>query len=267
MSGFAGWSAGIGVGVNSYNMNSNVTTSTRDIRISFSVRCPRDTLDNNGRSTVTKFGPMGNLFLGYGYVNDIYYVGANLGLNFVGAAMLNTNQTNAFNINITDANDVTAVYYYYTTTTQTKVSRSWVEPFLDLKLGGLITPETLAYAIAGLSLDNVTTRSISVYTTTATIPGSDAATANTVLNYSKTRNLLGLRLGAGAEAMLTSHIGVGAQYVYSFFPSFNDSGAINSQAAVCDTENGCATTPAVIRNNTQTVLSDQQVLVQFIYHV
>jgi opacity protein-like surface antigen len=266
-SAFSGWSAGVGVGVNNYNMNSNISTNTNTFESPFISGVPGDIVDLNGRSTVNKFGAMGNLFIGYGYVNDIYYVGAHMGINLVGATMLNTNQTNAFNINVTDSNDLSSAYYYYTLTTQTKVSRSWVEPFLDIKLGGLITPETLAYAIAGVSVDSVTLQSITAFNTSVSVPGISSSTANSVLNYSKTRNMVGFRLGAGAETMITSKFGVGAQYVYSFFSTFNNNSSLDSVAAVADTELGCITTPVTITNHTQTQLNDQQVSVQFIYHI
>ncbi len=268
VSGFVGWSAGLGLGLNNYDTNTTMQTITRTFDNPFLSGVPGDSWTGYARANVNKFGPMANLYAGYGYLRDIYYVGANAGLNLVGAKMLNANETTASNINIADTTDVTALYYLNTLTTQTKLTRSWIEPFFDVKVGGLITPETLSYGIIGVSVDSVTMRSITIYDTNATVVGAPpAANTSTVLNYSKRRYLVGLRLGAGSETLITKKIGVAVQYVYTIFPSFNANGAINTAVAVCDTATGCTTTPAVVTNTTRTALTDQQLMAQFIYHI
>lgn len=265
---FAGWSAGLGVGLDNYSTNTTQQTVTQTGENPFLSGVPGDSWTGYARANINKFGPMANLFFGYGYVRDIYYVGANAGLNFVGAKMLSNNETTASNINVTDNTDVTALYYLNTLTTQTKVTRSWIEPFVDLKVGGLITPETLAFGLIGVSVDSVTLRSVTIYDTNAIVVGAPpAANTSSVLNYGKRRYLTGLRLGGGTETLLTKNFGVGVQYVYTFFPTFNTSNSFNSNVAICDTALGCQTTPVVITNTTRTSLSDQQIMAQFIYHI
>lgn len=276
VSGFAGWSAGLGVGVNSYSMNTTVISESQTFATPFLSGVNGNVIASDGRANVFKFGPMANVFAGYGYLNDIYYIGANAGLNFVGAKTLNANQTNSSNINTTytDVVDTAVIDEINTLTTQTKVTRSWLEPFIDLKVGGLITPNTLAYAIGGVSLDSVVVRSITTYATSASIltiggpiPPQTSGSSIALLNYSKQRNLVGLRLGAGTETLLTPNFGVSAQYVYTFFPTFNANGATDADISICDPASGCQTTPGTVTNTTRTELNDQQVLVEFIYHM
>jgi len=159
--------------------------------------------------------------------------------------------------------------------TRTKVSRGWAEPFLDLKLGGLITPETLAYVIGGISYNRATINSSSNFQSSGTVntifgvpPAVTTASTTTNFGYSENRNMFGLRVGAGMEVLVTENFGVGADYIYSFYPSYHSSSSDTGSAVTCEEgAGGCQIIPTTVTNNTNTALSDQQVMAKFIYHL
>src|SRR5687768_12847961 len=66
---FGGWSAGLGLGVTTFMSNTSHDTYA-----------PNLTAHVNGQ--IYKFGPMGNIYIGYAGVWDNLYLGAELGLNF-----------------------------------------------------------------------------------------------------------------------------------------------------------------------------------------
>jgi hypothetical protein len=164
-SGFNGWSAGIGLGVMTSMMNNSSTsamTSADSPYISGGV--DGSSFNGYGNGMNYKYGPMGSLFIGYGCLKDIYYVGAALGVNVLGARALNASQSAGNNIIVTSSDTVLAlVTLTNIMSTQTSITRGWAEPYLDIKLGGLITPETLAYGIIGTSYNSLTIKSDSVY--------------------------------------------------------------------------------------------------------
>ena len=138
----------------------------------------------------------------------------------------------------------------------------------------MITPEALAYAIVGTSYNTLTIKSNSTYSSNGTIttifgapPATPTATTISSYGYSTTKKFFGLRVGAGTEVLLTNHFGVGADYVYSFYPTYNTSTYQTMQAVACDAVTGCQATPAAVNNTTKTSLSDQQIMAKFIYHI
>jgi opacity protein-like surface antigen len=273
---FAGWSAGLGLGLNTFMVNTTATstvTATESPFISGGV--PGSIFNNYGRANIYKFGPMGNLFFGYGYMNDIYYIGMNAGVNILGANSANLNQASNSNITTTSTDgNLSVLYTINNLQTSTKVSRGWAEPFLDLKIGGLITPETLAYVIGGISFNRATVKSSSTYVSNGSIdtifgppPAVIAASSTSSFGYSENKNMWGLRVGAGMEVLLTQSFGVAADYIYSFYPNYNSSFSGTGSSVTCDAVGGCIVIPATVTNNTKTVLSDQQVMAKFIYHI
>lgn len=264
---FMGWSVGGGVGLNTATANINGSTVTTDDVSPFLSGEPNPQSDNVGRAIVSKFGPMGNLFVGYGTMRDIYFAGIDVGVNFIGAYNLQNNSTSSVNTVITDGGAVADIHYTNSLTTQTKVSRSWAQGFIDLKLGGLITPETLAYGLIGTSYSSATVKSNTNYFSCGVSSAGTDACSDVNFSYQKTKYFFGLRLGAGMEVLLTDNIGVGAEYVYTFYPSFVTNAAATRTGVACDMASGCAVVSSEITNYTRTTLNDQQAMAKFTYHL
>ena len=273
--GFGGWLAGVGLGINTFTGNSSSVNTTLAVTSPLFSGPPGDSSSSTGHATIVKLGPMGNLFAGYGYLHDIYYAGVNLGVNIIGANTLQSSQTsNATNITTNSGASVSVVTASNSVQTQTKITRGWAQPFIDIKLGGLITPQTLAYGIIGTSYNSLTIKSSSTYVANGNVstffgapPATPTASATSVSGQSTTKYFFGLRLGAGMEVLLSQHVGVAADYVYSFYPTYKTSISSTGSAVACDAVSGCVPVSATVTNNTKTVLNDQQVMAKFIYHI
>ncbi len=268
VSGFNGWSVGGGLGVNTTSVSSSVTNTSLAVDSPFLSGVPGSSFNTYARNQNFKFGPMGSLFAGYGYLRDIYYVGVNAGINIIGARTLQSSQFSRANDTITDTNLISAIYYESVMQTTTKVTRGWAEPFLDIKIGGLITPQTLAYGILGVSYNTLNIKSSSRFNTTGEVLAAPPAVSSTSsYGYQTNKSFFGLRLGAGMEVLLTERVGVGADYVYSFYPKYTTSTSATLNSVACDTEEGCAVVTSTMNNYTKTSMNDQQVMAKVTYHL
>jgi hypothetical protein len=61
-------------------------------------------------------------------------------------------------------------------------------------------------------------------------------------------------------------MGVGADYVYSFYPTYHTNTTANTLTSVCDAVSGCSSVASTVTNSTKTSLSDQQVMAKITYH-
>ncbi len=275
-SGFEGFSAGLGLGIGTMMTNITSTTTSVGVESAYLSGVDGSIFSHFARSNVYKFGPMGNLFIGYGYMKDIYYLGVDVGLNILGANESNLNHSDSANLLITSdaGGTVTVLAYNNAFQTKTKVTRGWAEPFLDIKLGGLITPQTNAYIRGGLSLNSVTIKSDSTYQSDALVtsvfgvpPINPSASTAYCFSYTHKENMVGLRVGGGMEVLLTPSFGVASDYIYTFYPTYtNTQSGIGSDIS-CDAAVGCIAAPTTVSNTTKTSFSDQQVMVKFIYHL
>jgi opacity protein-like surface antigen len=86
----------------------------------------------------------------------------------------------------------------------------------------------LAYARVGFSLNEMTIESNATWTTVNTTPlgGHPAPYTLTASDSSKTsETAYGIRLGLGAEYLLTHHLGMTLDYIYSYYGSISTSSA------------------------------------------
>jgi opacity protein-like surface antigen len=242
---------------------------------------PGNLFNNSVGGNPYKYGAMGALFVGYGMVFDNHsYLGAELGVNFLGANETKLRSTSTNTVTGTTAlpplfEEFTS--YTSTATTQTKVTRNNVEPFLDIKAGFLVTPTALVYLRGGINYNSLKTKSNSSFNITGVTAfddpgedsGSDIASAASSLSSTHKKNTVGFRLGIGGEVMVTPEFGIGADYVYSWYKKLNTSASGLGSSVICDEFLGpvCTVVPASVETSTNVKLSDQQVMAQFIYHM
>lgn len=279
---FNGFTVGLGLGANTFM--SNVTSSTELVSFD-TIDLPEliepigNTYNNYASANVYKFGPMGALFIGYGNVFDNHaYLGGELGLNFLGANETSFRSTPTSVPTITSDDPFGDVFGYATYTaslsTHTKITRNTVEPFLDLKAGFLLTPTALIYLRGGLNYNSFKTKTNTTFNVTGIQEafergGEDVVTTastSAALSSSNKKSNIGFRAGIGGEVMVTPELGVGADYIYSFYRNINTSSSGEAADVSCDTLEGCIVIPGTITNNTKAKLSDQQVMAQLIYH-
>jgi len=278
---FSGFTLGLGLGANTFmtNVTNNTELASFDTVDLPGIVEPIGNVYNNYTSAnIYKFGPMGALFVGYGNVFDNHtYLGAELGLNFLGASQTTLRSIPTSVPTITSDDTITNTFGYGTydasLSTRTKITRNTVEPFLDIKAGWLITPTALVYLRGGINYNSIKTHTNTNFNVTGTeefvSEGEDiltTATTSSSLSSSKKQNMIGFRAGIGGEVMVTPELGVGADYVYSFYRNLNTSTSGDATDVACDTLEGCIVIPATITNNAKAKLSDQQVMAQLIYH-
>ncbi len=256
---FAGWTVGAGVGA---------TT--------FMSEVSSDTLVGNASTSTEnhtyKYGLMGNIFVGDSWItNDGYYYGLELGLNLFAADDLTMSGADQTNITVTAIAfvDSGTLIYENALSAQNKIKRNALEPYLDLKLGFLMTPDFLAYVRGGINYNQLELYTNGLYQVTVS-QASDitttSLTSNSSLNVKSKKDRIGIRVGAGLEYLLTPNIGFGANYVYTFYPHAKDNSTTAANEIACDVIEGCVVqnTNFIINSNSSNY--DQEALVQLIYH-
>jgi opacity protein-like surface antigen len=83
----------------------------------------------------------------------------------------------------------------------------------------------------------------------------------------KSRSRVGYRAGAGIEIMVSPTIGVGGDYIYTFYQNVKASGSTGGRDVTCDVLEGCVSVPATFSTSSRASrFSDQQLVGQMIYH-
>lgn len=261
---FSGLTLGVGVGA---------TTFMTDIS--------NDTSVGNAALDPTKniydFGPMAELFIGYGNVFDNNtYLGAELGLNIFGSTETSVSDTATNHVTTTAfevGNIIGTANYSNSLYTKTKVTRNAVEPVLDIKAGYLVTPTALIFLRGGVAYNNLKIKTNSVYNVSGnTVPNpqssakASSVTTSSSLFTSQTKSTFAFRLGIGTEYMVTPNFGIGADYIYTFYPSLKTTAATGGRDVACDALEGCVADNVTYANTSKASLNDQQVMAQLIYH-
>ena len=190
----------------------------------------------NGKGDFSSNDGFGNIFLGYGFVLNSFYVGPEV--YFSAGRRPNADLTiQALN---TNPSELLSTY------TMAKLN-SWEEG-IDGRLGWLATPGTLLFVRLGAAFNNITVNSnTTTYTNGTIVPETK------LLNYKASKSLVGFRAGAGLEQKLTPRISVRADYVYTDYGSFSTHGS----------NYGAPLGPII--NTTQVHLQSQAVMASIIY--
>ncbi|VVC74774.1 hypothetical protein AQUSIP_00460 [Aquicella siphonis] len=286
---FSGFTLGVGLGATTLMSDLSSTTAgvselpAIDIIIPALAPLnptPGNTVNNYARANTYKYGVMGNIFVGYGYVFDNHaYLGGELGLNFLGAndaTLKNTTTTNT-TMTVTDSGQEAFGTGNYANSlfTKTKATRNSVEPFLDLKAGFLITPTALVYLRGGINYNTFKVKTEGSFNAAGNTSysyndgietGASSTSTTSAFTASRKKSEIGYRAGIGMEVMVTPAFGVGADYVYSFYRTVKASSNTSSSDVACDIYEGCQVVGANMTNSSKANLSDQQVTAQLIYH-
>lgn len=296
---FCGFTLGLGVGATTMMTQADNFSAVADPGLSLNVTAPTlapiidlTVFDNvlavASDAKVYRYGVMGSVFAGYGVVFENHgYLGLELGANFLGAkntdlpveaVNANTSFLNLLDVIQVDGSSAKAI------SSDLKVSRNSVEPFLDAKLGFLSTPTVLVYLRGGINYNKITAKQTTNYLeeselTLSTVPvgplqptpAASISTTSALGDYhSKSKSGIGYRAGIGMEYMVTPNFGIGADYIYSWYPrvKWDVSHAIPQNVCVdiVNVIDACGTRDATHMSSVKAKVDDQQVQAQFIYH-
>jgi len=282
---FCGWSVGIGLGATTFmtDINANATMNDPeafvppiiDLALAPAPVIEKNIMTHDINGDIYRYGIMGALFVGYGqiYTNNTY-IGAELGLNFFGARSTSLKGSTSNNQYVSSSQRNAQVQFgdvaiSQQISTNTRVTRNAIEPFLDLKLGYLITPTTLGYLRGGLNYNTIQIKNNAAYSVIVDPstsfrptppPGSIGA------DHSHSRTGFNWRAGAGVEVLVTPDVGLGVDYVYTFYRNVTSNTTGSGNDIACDTLEGCIQVPATLTSSSKATVSDQEVMAQLIYH-
>jgi|GEM_PF-6825434 opacity protein-like surface antigen len=265
---FSGLTLGLGLGASTFMTDISNDTSAGTAAL-------------DPTKNIYDFGPMAAVFVGYGNVFDNHaYLAGELGLNVFAPTETSVSDTARSNVTMTSTDpfppDISTATYTNSLYTKTKVTRNAVEPFLDLKAGYLVTPTALIYLRGGISYNNLKIKTNSVYNATGTTtvissggsPESVNSSVAAISSFysSQTKSTFSWRLGIGTEYMVTPNFGIGADYIYTFYPNLKTTASSSANDVACDVLEGCVADTAAFANTSKASLNDQQVMAKLIYH-
>lgn len=252
-----------------------------DLRPSVSTTFTQNTLTADGKGHANGLGAKGNLFVGYSVTpNDWLYLGGELGLNLTNKREVTVHTNGGVNYTVTGTDATVGATGYANinirTNNTTTATRRIIEPTLDVKPGLLITPNTVLYARVGMSFNTINIESKTGYNAvgnqSVNIPFvySNTTSASTSQQFSQSneRNVIGWRAGFGLISMMSSNLGLSADYIYT---SYNH-GSLNRTSpgnqVACDIMEGCSVNPdGTYTSSSKTDVSDHEVLVQLVYYL
>ncbi|MGE4349913.1 MAG: hypothetical protein AB7D28_09110 [Candidatus Berkiella sp.] len=218
-------------------------------------------------------GMMANLFFGNNWIaSDGYFTGVELGLNLFGGKQLTMSDNANVNAqvlasNIADEDGFATLND--TLATQTKIMRHFLEPYFDVKLGFLPRPDALLYLRGGINYNKLAIQkniSYNINDSSYNLNNTNTINAGSAISVKTHRNKIGFRVGTGMEYLITPYIGLGANYVYTFYARISSSNTSTMPTAVCDALEGCVTVDSVSVTNSNAKVYDQEAMIQLIYH-
>ncbi|MDF1683203.1 MAG: hypothetical protein P1U36_00955 [Legionellaceae bacterium] len=254
-----GFMLGAGAGLTEFMDSGAYSTSTRNVLSSTTNRSFR-------------FGFMGDVTAGYGRrVYQPFYLGTELGLNIFGTRKTSSSYSTDTAMTVEDSVFDVSVITEEALSTTTTVSGNVFVPFFDIKPGLLVTPKSLLFARIGVNYNqfNVVTQSSHLASGTVINAGAtESGTALSGLYSSEKKQRAGLRTGLGFEYLISDHVGLAANYVYSFYSSVNTHATGVSSSEACDVFEGCHVNgDGTYVASGKSKVSDQQALLQLIYHL
>ena len=263
---FGGFTIGAGGGAILSMADLETTSSTR-------------TETDSSKNEIFKFGPMGVLSVGYGHIYNRFFMGADLGLNFLGARKLTISDSTETHVPLLATNivgipgGIETGSYNNSLFTETEITRNLIEPFLDMKFGFLLAPTILAYLKGGISYNSRDISTTSYFNASGNTEGSfivaptNVSTVTTRLRFANDDNRLGVRAGIGGEFFITPHIGLATDYVFTFYHHIDQSSSGTVSDVICDSIEGCVVADGSFSNTSSAKVRDQKVTAQIIYHI
>jgi opacity protein-like surface antigen len=287
---FNGFTVGLGLGATTFMTQGKTNATLEAGHPNFFLPAPGlvappppvlgTNINVSANNNIYRYGAMGAIYVGYGNVFDNnVYLGAELGLNIFGAT--NTSQKGASNSNIDvsgaaddDIGIDNQTIMQNALNAKTTVTRNSIEPFLDIKLGYLVTPTMLAYIKGGINYNDLEVKTSSSYQSSGLliengVPHSNfplSASGSNGASGSNSKNGIGWRAGIGMEVMVTPQLGVGGDYVYTFYRQVSANASGVGTDAACDAVEGCVTTTSSMTQSGKATIDDQEVMAKLIYH-
>ncbi|MGA2654809.1 MAG: outer membrane beta-barrel protein [Gammaproteobacteria bacterium] len=167
---------------------------------------------NGATSDDAKF--MGNVGLGYQLVDGPLYLGAQISGTFSDKRSFAANETHHYLIK---AEERQVASIDGTSNTQTQVSLSDTELDFDLKPGYIFADNFLVYARIGVAFTQLDMNSAGVWTAVGTTyaPGFIQNTNQASDANRTSKDVAGFRAGLGAEYLLSEHIGLSLDYIFT----------------------------------------------------
>jgi opacity protein-like surface antigen len=224
----------------------------------------------NGPTQQTNFA--GRIFGGYQIVSDKIFIAAELGGNFSKQPEFRDHTTKQF------SNVVNYPLFFpppfqqtqtlsATATTNTTVSLSNSNLFIDIRPGFLVKPNILLYGRAGLSFfNNLTIMDSAQWTEQGTDTGAPTPIFTPLQASGASRNSgnnTGIRLGLGAEYLMTQQLSVLFDYTYTTFGNVTT----RTQAGQLGTSGTSTVWQKIYESDSPVVsVTTQSVLVGLSYH-
>jgi opacity protein-like surface antigen len=181
----------------------------------------------NGDTVETEFA--GRVMLGYQFVSKPLYLGFEVGGTF----------SEDYQFDRHEAKDFNNIYFlstiYATADANNKVTLGGAEFNVDMKPGWLITKNILTYARVGLALNNIDIDSHASWTTINTDPLGGYPAPYTLSAHGsshESNTAYGIRLGLGAEFLVTEHLGLTVDYIYSYYGTVTTASANDASTAL-----------------------------------
>ena len=174
---------------------------------------------------------IGGLFLGYAHMFHTFYLGAEAGADYA-------DQADRISTFVHDYNNVEELV------SDTDVKLGSVSYFFDIKPGLLLTQNTVLYLRLGVGVNQIKTANTTIVDDFVGFP------AHGELSLFSKKYETGFRVGLGIEGMITKCLSLRADYVYSYYGTFNDTGSSPFSFGVAT----LSTTTSLSRITTQTVL-------------
>lgn len=251
---FAGFYVGVGIGGLQNQSDSDLAINT----LYGVFDNPVNQLNINASQNVFQNSLFGVIDLGYGYIipRSIVYLGIE---GFGDFARHEMRQDNASFFTIPLGFTDSQIVFL---NNRTKISLRSFEYGADFKPGLLLGPHTLIYGRIGAAFNEIKLNSTNFFSLKQLflLP----TIANSQLNLDNSKNVAGLRLGAGIEAALNPYIGVHADYIHTDYGHIAMQGAGNLQAFTATGDP--VTIPGGFFNATKFDLTSQMVLFGLNYY-
>lgn len=232
-------------------------------------------MTNNSNARGFQYGFTGDLAAGYGLrVGKPLFFAGEIGVNFFGNRKTSSDSAATSTTTTPDSTFIPAQTFAVNNalSTHTTVAGNFVVPYIDIKPGLLVLPNTWIYGRLGVNYNQVKVQTLSDYHSTSAvvegIPITQPTSVYSTLNSKEKKQLAGLRTGLGFEYLASENVGISANYVYAFYSTFNTAASGSSSQMACDVFEGCAiNSNGAYLTSGSSKMSDQQVLLELIYHV
>jgi opacity protein-like surface antigen len=211
-----------------------------------------DVYSLDGNSGTTEF--VGAVALGYQLVNERLYLGFEVAGTFDGTSDSEASYNNTF-LEIYEGRDEFGGY----NSVMAKATLQGSEVDVDIKPGYIVNDNFLIYARIGAAFNRLKMESSGDWYETSINQDVDFASEAYDSN-STSKNVVGIRLGAGMEYLVTEHFGISVDYLYT------DYGTVHSSVSASDIDEGFYQHISNGSNYSEVHVTTQTAMLGLLYH-